>query len=148
MNNTTTELDTVVTIRKTKFFEEQFRAESREIVASHARKASAEMKRSSPKLSGRLKKSISIRQVSKTRELGAVEKGLHKTVHPRNRKGGSHSHFTNNGTRDRKTKRSVGKWGTNRGRVRGTGWQQKAGEAIAGSFRSQVSKRVNKNEDL
>lgn len=142
------EMDSTITLRNSKRFKKGFEDDAKKIVASHAKMASAEMKRLAPKQSGRLKKSISIRQITKTRELGPVEKGLFKTVHPRNKRGGSHSHFTNAGTRNRSTRKPVGKWGTNRGSVRGTNWQGRARESVMSSFRSEVSRRVNKNEDL
>lgn len=142
------ELDTTVTLRNTKLFEEAFTAESKKIVATHTKRVRSEMKRLAPKKTGGLRKSISIRQITKTGELGPVDKGLFKTVHPRNRRGGPHSHLTNVGTRNRSTRRPIGKWGTNRGRVRGTNWQGRARDSVVSSFRSEVSRRVNKNEDL
>jgi hypothetical protein len=90
---------------------------------------------------GRLYNSISAKNTRPKmfRPISKEDRGLFKSVHPRNKKGGRHQPFLDSGTRER----SGG-----RGSVTGIRFRERARESVQGNFNTQVKRVANRNETV
>ena len=152
MDNIDVQIDARATIKNLERFAEANKGEAKRIVGNTASAIARNMKSivRGHTRTGNLLRSISNKQ-TRPREFRPIPKeyrGLFRSVHPRNSKGGSHSHLLDQGTGIRSTARPVGRFRTNRGQVSGINFRQRARDAAASNFKSNVSRMVNRNETV
>ena len=159
-DNVNVEVDARETIKNLKNFADENRDESIKIVDTTAKAIKKRMKQNVRPhvVTGNLLRSITIKQTRPKvfRPIAPDERKLFKSVHPRNRKAqspnkktrGGHSQLLDYGTWVRETKRPIGKWGRNRGKVSGINFRERAREAETGEFKSLVRKLVNRDKTV